>query len=190
MAKIEHLDPDTLAGFVEHNLCRREKSEVYAHLSECAICREWVAMNAGSARPSWIGRHRISIGLCALAASIVLMTSIFFSNAQRGEMQMRQVTMQPTHYDGRLQSVSLQPISFTREPGHSHEGTKPQLWMHARLTRTVLFETTHAPAGQLVLESSRGERWVRIELNSGFTNQLFRDPGVVASGAASASASF
>jgi len=42
-----HLDPDIIAAFCAHALGDREQSRVFAHLSECARCRDWVALTAG-----------------------------------------------------------------------------------------------------------------------------------------------
>lgn len=42
----EHPDADLLAGFAEGTLLRREREAVLAHLAECAICRDVVALGS------------------------------------------------------------------------------------------------------------------------------------------------
>jgi hypothetical protein len=40
------LDADTLAAFAERSLCGDEEAAVFAHLAECAICRQYLAAHS------------------------------------------------------------------------------------------------------------------------------------------------
>lgn len=46
MMSKHHISPDLLAAFSEKVLSEEESESVFAHLAECARCRDWVEVHA------------------------------------------------------------------------------------------------------------------------------------------------
>src|SRR5215831_11675403 len=97
-----HPDADTLTAYAEQLLTAQERSQVLAHLSTCADCREVVALSLpeletatpavaaapalGQRRFAWKWKWRSSFGLAASVAALAVVTLVVIE-APRKQVQ-------------------------------------------------------------------------------------------------------
>jgi len=81
-----HPDPDLLAAFAENGLTKSNRDSLLAHLAACSDCREvlYLAMpEVAEVQPGFAisrKRPRLAIRWATLAASLVIIGSVFISN--------------------------------------------------------------------------------------------------------------
>jgi hypothetical protein len=148
-----HLDADTLAAFAEHSQRGDERAAVFAHLSECETCREYLAVNAELKEFDWTAdkpRHRIP-GYVRTAAAILL---LFFSAHPFRKVAM---VVTPQHSRTPWEYVSLQKPST---PLRNIHGSFKEVTL-----ATVSFSGDHASGGvdRITLKTALGERRITVE---------------------------
>lgn len=138
----EHIDSDTLAAFDERALTEREMNAVFAHLGDCGVCRECLAIHSSLRSP----RRSKSALVLAMAAAALLLSVVYFTSSHRAS-NLRAEKLSTQEYLKRwnserfLREVALAPVSF-----HGYEQTHPRTY------------------GPMLLQTSLGER--RIWLTS------------------------
>jgi hypothetical protein len=144
-----HLDPETVAAFVDRRLDARQRSRVFEHLVLCEDCREWIAVHAEVSEP--VG-HRPTLrkGLCAAAAAVVLLC-VGGWLLHRPEPAVTAPAVQ----------VARQARTYTfvkQEPSRRYVSL-PVAWQQVRLAPDLL---QAPPDGQFVLKTVVGEKWIPL----------------------------
>ena len=92
--KIDHIDDEAMAAFIDHRLSKNERKDVMEHLSECDDCRK-IVMNASLMKHEDIFKLKQKKKLfirylvpLALAASLVLVIVPVVDNIQDGKTNM------------------------------------------------------------------------------------------------------
>ncbi len=119
-----HPDPDLLTAFVERSLARKERSQILAHLSACADCREVVMLAAPefeaaglavrhSPRTSWLSWPVLRWS-AAIACVVVVGTavSLHYQEIKRAPAQSTlQSSDRPTSYDSKAAATSANELA-------------------------------------------------------------------------------
>ena len=164
-----HLDPDTLAAFAEHSIRGDEEAAVFAHLADCGICRQYLAVNAGLRDFRWNGspaRSVVILRAFAAAATIAALWLLFFLQPVRREVA-HNLSGTPS-IGNRFAAAASWSLSST----HGTMATKfPRALSQVTLTnvsfsranRTGEVTKIEPALNQIALKTSLGERWITVE---------------------------